>query len=88
MNFYIHNIRVNSIASIGSLNIGNTILSGNRSTILNQSGDGAKSEDEAGTTAQTTGSSYTPLGNPAEDAVAFDGDPPPRKASDKGGMEA
>lgn len=32
MNFYINNIRVNSIASIGSLNIGNTILSGNRST--------------------------------------------------------
>ncbi|MDF2925983.1 MAG: hypothetical protein K0R57_4897 [Paenibacillaceae bacterium] len=32
MNFYIHNIKVNSIASIGSLNIGNTILTGNRST--------------------------------------------------------
>lgn len=78
MNFYIQTIRVNSIASIGSLNIGNTILSGNRSTILNQSGEGDKTEKEDGTLAQSIGSSYTPLGNPAEYSVAFEGDPPPR----------
>lgn len=40
MNFYIHNIKVNSIASIGSLNIGNTILTRNQSTVITQtSGD-------------------------------------------------
>lgn len=32
MNFHIHTIRVNSIASLGSLNIGNTIFSANRAT--------------------------------------------------------
>ncbi|RAU97911.1 hypothetical protein [Paenibacillus sp. YN15] len=36
MNFYIHNIKVNSIASIGSLNIGNTILTRNQSTVITQ----------------------------------------------------
>lgn len=40
MIFYIHNIKVNSIASIGSLNIGNTILTRNQSTVITQtSGD-------------------------------------------------
>ncbi len=51
MNFYIHNIKVNSIASIGSLNIGNTILTRNQSTVITQTGgDGqpAGAAQEAG----------------------------------------
>lgn len=38
MNFYIYNIKVNSIASIGSLNIGNVILTRNQSTNITQTG--------------------------------------------------
>jgi hypothetical protein len=68
MNFYINQIRVNSIASIGSLNIGNTILSGNCSTILNQSGDGA------GEDVKSEGSSITPHEEQTDDI--FEGNPP------------
>lgn len=32
MNFYINNIKINSIANLGSLNIGYNILSDNRAT--------------------------------------------------------
>ncbi|MNC13151.1 hypothetical protein D3C75_608850 [compost metagenome] len=51
MNFYIYNIKVNSIASIGSLNIGNTILTRNQSTVITQTeGDSGagQGEGEAG----------------------------------------
>lgn len=51
MNFYIHNIKVNSIASIGSLNIGNTILTRNHSTVINQT-DG---DDQPAGAAQEAG---------------------------------
>lgn len=57
MNFYIYNIKVNSIASIGSLNIGNTILTRNQSTVITQtSGD-----DQPGGAAQDAGA-LEPLG--------------------------
>lgn len=81
MNFYIHTIKINSIASIGSLNIGNTVLSGNRSTILNQSTDDTKATDQEGghgeeKSIQTEGSSTGPTTGSAADDDVFGGNPP------------
>lgn len=74
MQFYIHTIRVNSIASIGSLNIGNTILSSNRSTVVTQTGAETGESEEEGTVLNS-GTSVGP-GAEAEADDIFGGSPP------------